>query len=236
MFPIPEARAPNSLGRRTPALGFDQAILALPIKRGSSSATIRAQTNRNGRQRSPSTGPGTSTDGILQSGSLQPSSLLDQSKPQSRTVTPAGRRRKTDLNVYGSALFSPRPLCHPIRVQLLSLIPRLLSVLVIVGLLTAPMATPSSGEAMNDASMGVMSEMASMPAGMPCCPDQKPALPDCSKSCPIAVLCLAKCFPGIPAASAVIPARIAVAAVKMPWDDIWRDVLLDPPPPKPPRA
>lgn len=120
--------------------------------------------------------------------------------------------------------------------QLLTLIPRLLSILAIVGLLTAPMVTPSSAVAMGDASMAGMSETASMPDGMPCCPDEKPTLPDCAKSCPLAVLCMAKCFPGSPALSAAMPVRIAVAAVNVPWDDVSRDGLRDPPPPKPPRA
>lgn len=119
--------------------------------------------------------------------------------------------------------------------QICLLISRLLSILAIVGLLTAPMANPSNAAAMDDASTAVMTEMASMPDGMPCCPDQ-PAFPDCSKSCLMAVLCMAKCFPGTPAASATIPTRTAVAAVKVPWDDIWQDLLPDPPPPKPPRA
>ena len=32
--------------------------------------------------------------------------------------------------------------------------------------------------------------MESMPDGMPCCPDDKPAVPDCAKDCPLAVLCV----------------------------------------------
>ncbi len=74
--------------------------------------------------------------------------------------------------------------------QFFSPTPRLLSILAIVGLLTAPMVTPSNAVTMDDTSMAGMSETASMPDGMPCCPNEKPALPDCAKSCPLAVVCV----------------------------------------------
>jgi len=121
-------------------------------------------------------------------------------------------------------------------VQLFSFISRLLSILAIVGLLTAPMVAPSSAVAMDDASMAGMSGMASVPDDMPCCPNEKPSLPGCAKSCPFAILCLAKCFPAVPAVSVVMPARVFVADVKTSWDDNLRDILPDPPPPKPPRT
>jgi len=118
-------------------------------------------------------------------------------------------------------------------VQLFSFISRLLSILAIAGLLIAPMAAPSSAAAMDVAMAGsttAMSETASMPADMPCCPNEKPALPGCAKSCPFAILCLAKCFPAVPAVSVVMPARIFVADVTTSWDDNLRDLLPDPPP------
>ena len=74
-----------------------------------------------------------------------------------------------------------------------------------------------------------------MADGMPCCPHEKPALPDCAKTCPLAILCLAKCFPSAPAASAFILVRFAVADVKTPANDLWQNLLPDPPPLKPPR-
>jgi len=114
-------------------------------------------------------------------------------------------------------------------VQVWSLIARLLSILAIAGLLTAPLAMPTSA-ATGDASM---SEMATMSDDMPCCPHEKPVWPDCSKSCPLAVMCMGMF---VPAASAFLPVRLAVADVKVPGDEIWRHLLPDPPPPKPPRA
>jgi hypothetical protein len=121
-------------------------------------------------------------------------------------------------------------------VQFRSILSRLLSVLMIVSLLAASTMILSSAGPMDDASMAGMSDTASLADGMPCCPHEKPALPDCQKSCPLAVLCMAKCFPGGPAAAAFIPVRYAVADVKTPRDDVWRDRLPDPPPLKPPRA
>ncbi len=85
--------------------------------------------------------------------------------------------------------------------------------------------------------MAAMSDLASVSQGMPCCPDQKPCPPDCLKSsCPLAVACVAKCFPGAPAVAAFVPARFATADTIPPGDDVWRDLLPEPPPPKPPKA
>ena len=117
-----------------------------------------------------------------------------------------------------------------------SLVPRLLSVLAVVGLLTAPLAMPLSAAVMDDVSMAVMSEMAPFSDDMPCCPHQNPVLPDCSKFCPLAGSCLGMSFPGVPAAFFTIPARFAVADVRTLGDDSWRDFLLDPPAPRPPRS
>jgi hypothetical protein len=121
-------------------------------------------------------------------------------------------------------------------VQLLSLIRRLLSILAIVSLLASPVMTSSGAAAMDDASAGNMADLETTADGMPCCPHEKPVQPDCAKFCPLAILCLAKCFPNAPAASAFIITRFAVADVKTPADDLWRDLLSDPPPLKPPRA
>jgi hypothetical protein len=118
-------------------------------------------------------------------------------------------------------------------------ISRLLAIAAVVSLLAAPVVTPSGAEAMDGASMAEMSEMAemaSMSGAMPCCPHQTPAIPDCWKSCALAVLCMAKCFPGAPAESAFIPARFGVAVTKIPGNDLWRDLLPEPPPPRPPRT
>jgi len=120
-------------------------------------------------------------------------------------------------------------------VKILSSLPRLLSVLAILSLLTAPMATPSAA-AMGGAPMTAMEGMASMADGMPCCPPQKQPKPDCQQSCPLATLCLVKCFPNGPAATSSERA-VFVSVILLPIrDDAARGLLSDPPPSRPPRT
>lgn len=115
-----------------------------------------------------------------------------------------------------------------------ALVPRLLAIIAVLSLLTAPMVMPSIAATMDEASAAAKAETTSMSDDMPCCPHDQPALPDCSKSCPFAVLCTGMFFPANSAA--FVPVRLAVVDVKMPGDDIGRELLRDPPPPKPPRA
>jgi hypothetical protein len=117
-----------------------------------------------------------------------------------------------------------------------SLIPRLLSILAVLSLLIVPMMMLSGAAATDHAATAKISDMATTADGMPCCPHKKPVLPDCDKSCPLAIVCMANCFPAAPTASAFIPVRYAVAFVKKPSNDLWRDLLPDPPPLKPPRS
>jgi hypothetical protein len=112
---------------------------------------------------------------------------------------------------------------------------RLLSVLAILSLLTAPMVAPSAA-AMGDAPMTATEGMTSMAEGMPCCPPQKQPQPDCQQSCPLATLCLAKCFPNAPAASASTQAIFVSVALLPVWEDAARDLFSDPPLPRPPRT
>jgi hypothetical protein len=81
--------------------------------------------------------------------------------------------------------------------RLWAFIPRLLSILAVLGLLTVPMAMPSAAEEMVAQPMAPTMDMSAMPDNMPCCPDQKQSLPDCQKSCPLATICMAKCVPGL---------------------------------------
>jgi hypothetical protein len=121
-------------------------------------------------------------------------------------------------------------------VQLWPLAPRLLSILAVVSLVASPMARPSVAATVGHRQMAAVGDVVAMPEGMHCCPDQKPTIPDCRQSCPLAVLCMAICFPIGPTTSAFIPARFALTDVKALDDDTWRVLLPDPPPPKPPRA
>ncbi|BCP52278.1 hypothetical protein K32_08950 [Kaistia sp. 32K] len=132
--------------------------------------------------------------------------------------------------------------------KLRSLLPRLLSILAVLGLLTAPIAVPSAAamtavETMTTAEpmaamedMPAMEAMAGMTDGMPCCPEQKQSLPDCQKACPLAILCLAKCFPNAPVVGASTPAIPMPVAVLVPSNDAARDPWAEPPPPRPPRT
>ena len=123
---------------------------------------------------------------------------------------------------------------------------RILSVCAIVGLVLAPLTKPASAVGMGAAVMGVAgfsvmrdvgaeASAAEIADGMPCCPPEKPALPDCQKACPLAAMCLAKCFSGV-VASSFVPIRIARATSLVALDEAARDSLPQAPPPRPPRA
>ena len=72
---------------------------------------------------------------------------------------------------------------------------RILAVLAIVGLALAPVVRPALAVPISkdmDAAMSgsaVDTVIADAAADMPCCPS-KPALPDCSKDCPLMALCV----------------------------------------------
>lgn len=115
------------------------------------------------------------------------------------------------------------------------LIPRLLSILAILGLLTAPMAVPAAAEAMAAGTMAEMMDMGSMPDNMPCCPDQKQSLPDCQKSCPLATICMAKCVPGLAQPEFAL-FRLERAVNVDRYRDGMRDPTIGAPPDRPPRT
>lgn len=123
---------------------------------------------------------------------------------------------------------------------------RFLSICAIVGLALAPLTAPASAGGMGAALTGgagpsamqaiaAGASEAEMADGMPCCPPEKPALPDCQKDCALAALCLAKCFGGA-VANTFAPVRIARAASLAAFDDAARDGIPQAPPPRPPRS
>jgi hypothetical protein len=88
------------------------------------------------------------------------------------------------------------------------------------------MAMPD--EAMDDAAGMAMDDM-------PCCPKERPTMPDCSKACPLMALCLAKVATGLPGGLRM-PARLAVVE-----GTVWAvtasfNTLSQGPPTEPPRA
>jgi len=122
-------------------------------------------------------------------------------------------------------------------------ITRLLSILAILGLVLAPFTAPAVAGgmaapiAMADADMalGSMDDDDMAMADMPCCPPEKPVMPDCQKACPLATLCLAKITQGILPAGAV-SARFSIALALVPGNDASPDTLAPIPPPRPPQA
>jgi hypothetical protein len=121
-------------------------------------------------------------------------------------------------------------------VKFWTLFPRLLSILAVVSLLTAPMVTPSAAVTMAVDPKATMADMASMPDGMPCPSDQRQSVPDCQKSCPLAIVCVAKCFPNASTTAAITLTRLSAADVITPSNDVGHDLLPNPPPPRPPRT
>lgn len=122
---------------------------------------------------------------------------------------------------------------------------RLLPLLAVLSLALAPV-TASAAAAGTRASMSVSADhyaagmsaddMAGMAMDdMPCCPDEKPAMPDCSKACPLMALCLAKVTPGLPT-GAGLPVLVSNAA-EVGWGgDASFASLAQAPPSEPPRA
>ncbi len=106
---------------------------------------------------------------------------------------------------------------------------QLLAVLAMVGLAAAPIAAASGLGVARPAPM--MMDM----GDMDCCPPAEPA-PACPKSCPLMVVCMAKCFhtaaaPGHAVAIAPEPTAIVVYC-----DDVAPDRLADAPIPRPPKS
>ena len=101
--------------------------------------------------------------------------------------------------------------------------------LVIAGLAVAPLVTPAA--AMASAHAG-MTDMASMSADMPCCPDDKNAgCPDC----PLAAICALKITPAAPALADAILLRPSSKTAHTVSDDVPVYGLDRQPPDHPPR-
>jgi len=127
---------------------------------------------------------------------------------------------------------------------------RLLAILMIAGLILAPLSRPVMAGAASDASMPAMADDMSMSAmaddmsmsarademanDMPCCPSKSPAPIDCDK-CVFMAACMSKCFAGL--TTAVFQPLFAVSAgLAQPQNDFWPDGLGHPPPEQPPRT
>ena len=113
---------------------------------------------------------------------------------------------------------------------------RVLSILAVLGLVLAPVTAPAVAGGM-DASIAMMatSDDGATANEMPCCPPEKPVMPDCMKACPLLTLCMAKTLHGVSSAATVM-ARLGLAEVFRPANDTTPDLLAQGPPPRPPQA
>lgn len=103
---------------------------------------------------------------------------------------------------------------------------RLLMILSIVLVLIAPVmartSVPVSGPAMMD--------------GMDCCPPDQPAMPDCTKDCPLIGLCMAKCFSPLTPISPRLARTGAIAEQIVVPTELDRAGWRSSPPAPPPRS
>jgi hypothetical protein len=123
---------------------------------------------------------------------------------------------------------------------------RLLAILMIAGLVLAPLARPAmagmpsdapmqamAGHVMDGHAMDEMSAMADEMAAMPCCPSKAPAPVDCDK-CVYMAGCMSTFLTGMPTAI-VLPVPVASDSVAFLINDFRPDGLGHPPPEHPPR-
>jgi hypothetical protein len=116
---------------------------------------------------------------------------------------------------------------------------RLLAIVMIAGLVLAPLSSPvvagasshASTPAMADEMSATMDEMAS---DMPCCPSKAPAPVDCDK-CVFMAACMSKCFTGMTMALFQPLFAVSAGLVRL-QNDFWPDGLGRPPPEHPPRT
>ncbi|MGN8118287.1 hypothetical protein [Labrys sp. 22185] len=113
------------------------------------------------------------------------------------------------------------------------LLSRLLSIVMIASLLSAPMAPFSA--AMAAVPLHAVSQ-AAMASDMPCCPEQNPSLPGGQKSCPVAIVCMAKCAPGDPIAVMAQAPLFETSRLAPSGNDLDRTPFITAPPDRPPRA
>jgi hypothetical protein len=126
-------------------------------------------------------------------------------------------------------LFFKQEVWEPASVSTLHAFRFVLAILAVVGILLAPAAATAAAGASDQ------SAMTSMAGDMPCCPDEKPATPDCSKTCPVMAACMAKYLRDTAMAGADIESPTLIA-VLMPSNDAPGTSLLQEPLPKPPQT
>lgn len=118
------------------------------------------------------------------------------------------------------------------------LIGRLLAVLVIAGLVAAPLVTPAAANELSTLGLSDTVSMSgeSMSGDMPCCPETETQKSNYCHGCPLVAMCVSVVMQTAPATAAAIlirqPSRVMLAAP----DDMISDGLGRPPPDHPPRS
>ena len=110
------------------------------------------------------------------------------------------------------------------------LIGRLLAVLVIVGLVAAPLVTPAAAKRLAAAEM---TDMAAMSDVMPCCPDG-PKSNDC-QDCPLVAMCMPNIAQAEPSPTNAMQVHFQIRRLSFALDDLIADGLIGSPPYHPPR-
>jgi hypothetical protein len=129
----------------------------------------------------------------------------------------------------GLAFLQANELWYRKHVKRLSAIRYLFAALAIAGLILAPIATPATAMPVG------MSDEASMtmPADMPCCPDQAP-MPGCGKDCLFMAACSAPSVYDMPR-EAGLAVPLMLAGLIVPGNDAGLAGLSQRPPPRPPK-
>jgi len=110
------------------------------------------------------------------------------------------------------------------------LIGRLLAVLVIVGLVAAPLVSPVAAKRLP---VGEMSDMAAMSGDMPCCPDGQKN--NSCQDCPLVAMCMLTIAQAYPSPTSAIQVSFLTRTLSFALVDLTADGLMGAPPDHPPR-
>ena len=110
------------------------------------------------------------------------------------------------------------------------LIGHLLAILVIVGLVVAPLVTPVAAKRLP---VGEMSDMAAMPGDMPCCPDGQKN--NSCQDCPLVAMCMLTIAQAGPFPTNGVEVSFETRRLSYALVDLFADGLMGAPPDHPPR-
>jgi len=110
---------------------------------------------------------------------------------------------------------------------------RLLAIVVIAGLVFAPLSAPASAGMATGMAVPAQTAATEMAADMPCCPEKSIPM-DCDQ-CPLMALCMVQNFHA-PSSAGMIEIRPVTIRLLAPASDPQGDSLGQHPPPRPPRS